>query len=211
LKSALAKLEARDDMPPAEQHGEVLRPSGNGRRIWAGAGLLLLVGLGGGYALYRGGGSGAGGGLDGGPATSAATVTAPPVSIAPVVPPPINSSVLSVNPRPPGTLALAPSQPGTRPPDSTPTAASVRPDAPPAPMRGTATLTGSFWSLGVPANAFGSAGYVCLDPSPRPAELMGVQPTCGLAGGAGTALCSRSDKARAISIGTSVPWRSPCP
>ncbi|WP_437338495.1 toll/interleukin-1 receptor domain-containing protein [Sorangium sp. So ce394] len=84
-------------------------------------------------------------------------------------------------------------------------------DAELAPKRGTATLSGAFWSLGVRRSELGGAAFVCLDPEPRPAEVAGVQPICSVLAGSDMAQCSRSDKAREISIGTSVAWRLPCP
>lgn len=101
--------------------------------------------------------------------------------------------------------------PGPLPPKTTSTAppspsATTLPLAPTV-KSGTATRSGGFWSLGVPREALGPAQFVCLDPSPAPAELHGVQPTCSLLNGSGVAQCTRSDKARDVPIGDSVSWR----
>lgn len=102
--------------------------------------------------------------------------------------------------------------PSARPTGESPVSEqSAAPVARAVATRGTATRSGGFWSLGVGREALGAAPFVCLDPSPRPERLQGVQPTCSILAGPAVAQCSRSDAAREVGIGDSVAWRLPCP
>jgi hypothetical protein len=139
--------------------------------------------------------------------------TAPPSSALPLPSPTVSapaSAVATPPPtQPPGRTGK---QTPTAPAPAAPTAsaaASVTANA--GPKRGTATLSGAFWSLGVPRSELGGAAFVCLDPASRPSELAGVQPTCSVLSGSGSAQCSRSDRAREVPLGMSVSWRLPCP
>ncbi|MEP7124305.1 MAG: hypothetical protein ABJE95_25480 [Byssovorax sp.] len=145
-----------------------------------------------------------------------------PARAAPDAGAPLPQDAASVSPRaaqaadPPASSGSASSldarRPGPRSPGGAPAvsaSAVAAAAAAPTILRGTATLQGGLWSLGVAAQDLGKARYVCLDPSPRPADLAGVQPTCSLL--TGTATCSRSDDAKQVPIGSSVAWRLPCP
>lgn len=139
-------------------------------------------------------------------ATPPAPVETAGPSSAPVAPP---ASAASLPPTA-SDLKQPPALPALAAPTLAATA-SAAPVAGTAPKRGTATLSGAFWTLGVPRAELGGAAFVCLDPAPRPSELAGVQPTCSLLAGSGVAQCSRSDKARNVPLGASVSWRLPCP
>lgn len=137
------------------------------------------------------------------------TKAAPP----PLTPPPVETTGPSAPVRTSGPIKprdtyplpepLPPKTTSSAPP---PASATILPVAPTV-KSGTAALSGGFWSLGVPREALGPVQFVCLDPSPAPAELYGVQPTCSLFNGSGVARCTRSDKATAVPIGDSVSWR----
>jgi Effector-associated domain 5 len=209
LREALRKLESEHPAGVASIVG-IGGSLSSGVAVWIGA--TLLVGSIATVLALRGHGSGDATGDAGAPiAQGPAPASSPsaPQADAPTA----SASTRGAETRPPGggsgpkpQSSVAPSTPAV---SATQTAAATA-NVPAVAKSGTATLSGRFWSLGVPVEALGGARVVCLNPSQHLEALRGVQPTCSVAAGSEMAICSRSDAAKQVPLGNNVSWRSPC-